>query len=78
MKKTIIASAFLSAVIALPVAAHHPSPAEPEIGDMMDMHETTVDALIEDGVIQSDSDMAVDEIGADSIQNGLDAVDTGN
>ncbi len=69
-KKTLIASTLLSAFIALPAAAHHPSPAEPDIGDMMDMHETTVDALIEDGIISRDSDMGVDEIGADAIQNG--------
>ena len=53
MKKTMIILAALGAFTALPASAHHMSPAEPDIGDMMDMHVTTVDSLIEDGVIQS-------------------------
>lgn len=70
LRNTIIATALLTTFVSLPAAAHHLSPAEPDIGDMMEMHETTVDALIEDGVISLDRDMgAPDDMGVDTVLN---------
>ncbi|MEW6765972.1 MAG: hypothetical protein AB1344_09340 [Pseudomonadota bacterium] len=60
MKKTMLVLAAISALTALPATAHHFSPAEPDIGDMMDMHETMVDSLLESGTIQRPLDEAGD------------------
>ena len=68
LRNTIIATALVTTFVSLPAAAHHFSPAEPDIGDMMEMHESTIDALVEDGIISRDDDMgAPDDMGTDSV-----------
>ena len=46
MKTTyLIATTVICLALAAPLAAHHNSPADPEIGDMMGMHEEAIDSL---------------------------------
>ena len=46
MKTTyLIATTVICLALAAPLAAHHNSPADPEIGDMMGMHEYAIDNL---------------------------------
>lgn len=47
MKKTsLFVAAVIGVALAAPVAAHHNSPFDLEIGDMMDQHETAINTLM--------------------------------
>ena len=41
----LIATTVIGLALAAPLAAHHNSPAEPDIGDMMGRHEAAIDDL---------------------------------
>ena len=46
MKTTyLIATTVICLALAAPLAAHHNSPADPEIGDMMGMHDEAIESL---------------------------------
>lgn len=48
--------------IAAPAFAHHPSPAEPDIGDMMGMHDAAIEAMLD----TRNMDVDLDDNGADN------------
>ena len=52
MKVTyLITTAVIGLALAAPLAAHHNSPAEPDIGDMMGRHEDAIEALADRGAM---------------------------
>lgn len=65
----------LGVALALPLAAHHMSPMDPDIGDMMGNHEDAIDALDPGG--NANSDMGWDSADTVPAQGGTGAgVDT--
>jgi hypothetical protein len=63
----------LGVALALPVAAHHMSPMDVDIGDMMGMHDDAIDLL--DPAGEANSDMGWDS--PDAVSPALDVGGTG-
>jgi len=68
MNRKHIAAAALVALFTTPAFAHHPSPAEPDIGDMQGMHESAIESMLETTSRAFD----LEEVRSDNVGSGID------
>ncbi len=66
LNKSLVNGVFALA-FAAPVFAHHPSPAEPDIGDMMGMHDAAIESMLETRVMTID----LDEVRSDNVGENI-------
>jgi len=55
----LIATTVIGLALAAPLVAHHNSPADPDIGDMMDRHEEAIDSL-DTGAMDPSNDPSIE------------------
>lgn len=69
--KSLVSGVF-ALIVAAPAFAHHPSPAEPDIGDMMGMHDAAIESMLETRVMTID----LDEVRSDNVGDNIGGNDS--